>query len=252
MATGLLDFTFAFVDTPPFYKSGVVATATGSGTGSETAIGVRLVLRTATGSGTGTESANYLEVLPRTATGSGSATAGSTATGLLIAIRAATGSGIGSSNISSFFGAVKTATGDGLGDSTALFRRELFRSSTGSGSGTETGIGRKVYSRTATGSGAGSASGGTFNRIMFFRPPTDNLVRWADIRGQGIAHRLFSYFEPGARGRNVYKLTDGSFTENEQRDMSIVAITYYGGHDNPITEDERQDLVDAGYGDYVS
>lgn len=252
MATGLLDFTFGFFDTPPFYKSGVVATATGSGTGSQTAVGVRVVLRTATGSGTGTESANYLEVLPRTATGSGSATAGSTATGLLVAIRTATGSGSSSSATVTFSGKVRTATGSGLGESTVVYRKELFRTATGSGTGTETASSRKVYSVSATGSGTGSETPASFYKVLIFRPPTDNLVRWADFSGNGLANRFFRYLTPGARGRNVYKLTDGTFTENEQRDLSTVDVIYYGGHENIVTQSEKDDLVAAGYGEYVT
>ena len=236
----------------PFFYGVATRLATGSGVGSATSTQLRVVSKTATGSGTSSESAAAIELLPRSATGTGLGTSGGGATSFLTAIRSATGSGQGSEETIQVWGKVRLATGDGTGESVTVYRRELFRTASDSGTGTADASGTKVYRATATGSGTGSESGGTFNRIMFFRPPTDNLVRWADIRGQGIAHRLFSYFEPGARGRNVYKLTDGSFTENEQRDMSIVAITYYGGHDNPITEDERQDLVDAGYGDYVS
>jgi len=252
MATGLLDFTFGFVDTPPFYKSGVVATATGSGTGSQTAVGVRVVLRTATGSGTGTESANYVEVLPRTATGSGSATAGSTATGLLIAIRTATGSGSSSSATVTFSGKVRIATGSGIGESTTVYRRELFRTASDTGSGTQTASGRKVYSVSATGSGTGSETPASFYKVLIFRPPTDDLVRWADYGGSGLGNRLFRFYAPEARGRNVYKLTDGSFTENEQRDLDTVSKIYYGGHENTVTQAEKDDLVAAGYGEYVT
>ena len=81
-----------------------------------------------------------------------------------------------------------------------------------------------------------------------FIPPTDELVRWADPFDLSIEHRLFRYLHPGDRGRNVYKLTNSSFTENQPGDMSTVAITYHGGHVHTITAAEAADLTAAGYG----
>jgi hypothetical protein len=129
---------------------------------------------------------------------------------------------------------------------------ELFRTATGSGTGTETAEGRKVFAVSATGSGTGSETPASFYKVLIFRPPTDNLVRWADVSGYGIENRFFRYLTPGARGRNVYKLTDGTFTENEQRDLSTVAVIYYGGHENIVTQSEKDALVAAGYGAYVT
>lgn len=246
------DFQFAFVNTPGFYKGPTQKTGTGSGTGSGTATPVRVVPRAATGSGSGSGSVAYFEILARSATGSGVGSSGGGATGLLISIRTATGSGSGSSLTSSLFGSVRTASGSGSGESVAAFRRGHLRASTGSGAGTETGSGRKVYRRTATGSGTGSDTPATWAKVMFFRPPTDDVVRWADYQGYGIANRFFRYLQPGARGKNVYKLTNGTYTENEQRDPSVVAKIYYGGHENPITQQEKEDLTAAGYGAYVS
>lgn len=246
------DFQFAFVNTPGFYKGPTQKTGTGSGTGSGTATPVRVVPRAATGSGSGSGSVAYFEILARSATGSGVGSSGGGATGLLISIRTATGSGAGTHTDESTYGAVRQAFGSGTGESVAAFRREHFRASTGSGTGTETGSGRKVYRRTATGSGTGSDTPATWAKVMFFRPPTDDVVRWADYQGYGIANRFFRYLQPGARGKNVYKLTNGTYTENEQRDPSVVAKIYYGGHENPITQQEKEDLTAAGYGAYVS
>jgi len=81
-----------------------------------------------------------------------------------------------------------------------------------------------------------------------FIPPTDELVRWANPYDSSIEHRLFRYLHPGDRGRNVYKLTDLSFTENQPGDMSTVAITYHGGHVHTISATEAADLTAAGYG----
>lgn len=80
-----------------------------------------------------------------------------------------------------------------------------------------------------------------------FIPPTDNFVYWAEYADEGI----FSSLQPGPRGRNVYKLVDGTFTENQPSDMTTVAILYHGGHEHPITASEQADLIAAGYGDYI-
>jgi hypothetical protein len=252
MATGELDFTISFVDTPSFYRGAVVKTATGSGVGSSSANGVRVVPRTATGSGSSSSTATYLEVLPRLATGSGQGTTGGGATGLLTAKRTATGFGIGSSTVVQFWGRIRIASGSGTGTSLVLYRSEMFRTATGSGNGAESASGRKVYRRTGTGSGAGTQSLASFYKVLFFRPPTDDFVRWAEFNGTGLGNRLFRFVVPGPRGRNVYKLTDSSFTEAEQRDLSVVSKVYYGGHDNPITQSEKDELIGAGYGDYVT
>jgi hypothetical protein len=60
-----------------------------------------------------------------------------------------------------------------------------------------------------------------------------------------------SFLKPMPRGRNVYKLVDGSFTESQPSDMGKVAKIYHGGHVHELTVAEEQDLVDAGYEDYI-
>jgi hypothetical protein len=80
-----------------------------------------------------------------------------------------------------------------------------------------------------------------------FRPPTDLFVSFDD-GSEGI----FRYLKNFPRGRNVYKLTDGSFTENQPGDMSRVAKIYPGGHIHEITADEETDLIAAGYEDYIT
>jgi len=80
-----------------------------------------------------------------------------------------------------------------------------------------------------------------------FRPPTDPFVRFDDGSGGGI----FSYLRGWPRGRNVYKLTDGSFTENQPGNMDLVAKIYHGGHIHPLTAAEEADLIEAGYEDYI-
>ena len=71
---------------------------------------------------------------------------------------------------------------------------------------------------------------------------------WADRNETGI----MAYLAPGRRGRNVFKLTDGSFTEDQPSDMTTVAILYHGGHVHEVSGDELTDLETAGYEDYIS
>lgn len=81
-----------------------------------------------------------------------------------------------------------------------------------------------------------------------FTPPTDELVIWANPYDKSIEHRLFRFLHPGDRGRNVFKLTNDSYTESQPGDMSTVAITYYGGHEHPVSAAEAVLLTAAGYG----
>lgn len=81
-----------------------------------------------------------------------------------------------------------------------------------------------------------------------FRPPTDNLVAWADRYESGIMAAL----RPGRRGRNVFKMKDGSFTEIQPSNQDEIAITYHGGHVHPLTAQEEADLIAAGYEDYIT
>lgn len=64
--------------------------------------------------------------------------------------------------------------------------------------------------------------------------------------------RLWRFFEPEARGRNVYKLDDGTYTEVDIRDEGQIVKIYYGGHINEITAEEVADLTAAGYGAYIT
>jgi hypothetical protein len=95
-----------------------------------------------------------------------------------------------------------------------------------------------------------------------FNPPTDDFVTMAFVsnsENQGqfsqekrIAGRLCSRIIPSSRGRNIYLLTDGSYTDNQPALFSDVSKTYYGGHDNVITSAEAASLTAAGYGAYIS
>jgi len=98
--------------------------------------------------------------------------------------------------------------------------------------------------------------------MAIFRTPTDNYVRPTLAENftkglvlsqeQRLANRLASHVRPTPRGRNVYLLTNGTYTENQPSDMTTVAKTYYGGHDIEVTADEVASLTAAGYGEYIS
>jgi hypothetical protein len=90
-----------------------------------------------------------------------------------------------------------------------------------------------------------------------FRPPIDNVTYMGsnpqpwDSAEKRLTSRLFRHYAPLPRGRNVYKLVDGTYSEDDQFDISVVEITYHGGHEIPITEEEAADLTAAGYGAYI-
>ena len=83
----------------------IVKTATGSGTGSQSAIGIQvsyLILDSPTVGILDTNALSSFGTMPRTATGSGGATTGDAAVKVLTAIRTATGSGTGTSSATPF------------------------------------------------------------------------------------------------------------------------------------------------------
>ena len=95
--------------------------------------------------------------------------------------------------------------------------------------------------------------------MAIFRTPTDpfhNLssfdvdIPWSEAKR--LAYKFLRHYRPLPQGRNVYKLTDGTYVENQPADMSTVAILYHGGHDHVVTPQEVSDLTAAGYGDYIS
>jgi hypothetical protein len=117
-------------------QSAIERTATGSGTGTETAVIFLVRVRTATGSGTGTETATRLVINIRT----GSASAGTGGTGTVISLevlpRTATGTGAGTSSVLSKLIAYRTATGSGVSGSSSSSLEVLPRTATGAGSAT--------------------------------------------------------------------------------------------------------------------
>jgi hypothetical protein len=81
-----------------------------------------------------------------------------------------------------------------------------------------------------------------------FSPPTDDFVVWSKSWDEGI----LSFLKPGPRGRNVWKMTDGTFSENQPYSMDVVDKVYYGGHIYELSASEETDLVQAGYEDYIT
>ncbi len=84
--------------------------------------------------------------------------------------------------------------------------------------------------------------------MAIFTPPTDNFVRYADAFDTSIEHRLFRFAHPTARGRNVYKLTDNSYVQDQPGDSTTIKITYHGGHSHVVDATEAAALTAAGYG----
>jgi len=91
-----------------------------------------------------------------------------------------------------------------------------------------------------------------------FRPPTDNWMTLAPPLKQDAlieerqAHVLFRHFNAEPRGRNVFLLTNGTYTENEPNEIATIAKVYWGGTDNEVSADEVASLTAAGYGAYIS
>lgn len=88
-------------------------------------------------------------------------------------------------------------------------------------------------------------------KLLLFLTPSDTVAP-TDWRNGSVANRLFRYAEPTNRGKNVYKLTNGTFTQVDQRDPTVVAKIYYGGTKNFVSQQEKDELVAAGYGSYIT
>ena len=91
-----------------------------------------------------------------------------------------------------------------------------------------------------------------------FRPPTDDFMvlgippKEFDSQEVRTAYNLFRHFDAEPRGRNVFLLTNGTYTQNEPNDITTIRKVYWGGSDNEVTADEVASLTAAGYGAYIS
>lgn len=94
--------------------------------------------------------------------------------------------------------------------------------------------------------------------MSIFRPPTDDFVilgippKEFDSQEARVAYNLLRHFDAEPRGRNVFLLTNGTYTENEPNDITTIAKVYWGGSNNEVDADEVASLTAAGYGAYIS
>lgn len=162
-----------FLSPAPF--STVTKTATGSGAGSQSAVGVVTKQRTATGTGSATagDNADGLHIAPRTATGSGQGSESADGNGFTTESRTATGSGTGGQSAAGVIRALLQLDDAtvGLLDTNALGEyNRINKTATGTGGATagDSATGLKTLVRTATGSGQGSESaiGLTLNLVV--------------------------------------------------------------------------------------
>jgi hypothetical protein len=223
--------------------------ASGSGTGTSTAVGVSVAIRTATGSGVGTMDSTGLHIAPRTATGDG--TGSGTAVGEILPVRTATGNGVGSATTISIHVVVRTSTGTGQGTSATSSYVTAIRTSSGSGEGTSTTVGARVLFRTGTGAGDGTATA-NWDKSHIFRVPITEGYPFAERLSEESADRLFAFTPQGARAKNLYRLTDGSYTTTDPRRPELITRIYYGGHDIFLTDPEITELTAAGYGSSIT
>lgn len=269
----------------------VTVTATASGTGTASSSASVLKQRQGTGNGTGTETATAIKVAIRTATGSGIGTMDSTGLVIHFYLRTATGSGTGTSSIVVVRAAVRTAdnaasgtetanwninpvrsaTGDGTGTSAIVVTRVVLRTSSGEGEGASTSTRVLTALRTATGSGTGTGDlvGARTRRVTatgagdgiatadwdkshIFRVPITEGYPFASRLSQEPPDRLFAHSPQGSRAKNLYRLDDGSYTTTDPRRPERITRTYFGGHDNFLTQEEITELTAAGYGSSIT
>ena len=88
-----------------------------------------------------------------------------------------------------------------------------------------------------------------------FTPPTDAYLNLTDFDvdtpptpNLRLSFRLLRHFASLPRGRNVYKLDDNTYTENDPADSETIQISYLGGHSHIVSDDEAASLTAAGYG----
>lgn len=244
---------------------------TGSGTGSGTATRLVVTIRTATGSGIGTmdSTGNVIHFYLRTATGLGGGTstitvvraalrtADNTASGIGTAdwninpVRTATGSGTGTSTILVTRVVLRTGSGEGEGTSVSQRTLQAIRTATGTGTGSGTVVGARTRRTTATSSGNGAASA-DWDKSHIFRVPITEGYPFAVRLSEAAPDRLFAHTPQGARAKNLYRLTDSSYTTTDPRRPELITRIYYGGHDNFLTAAEITELTDAGYGSSIT
>jgi hypothetical protein len=210
------------------------------------------LLRTAYGAGGATagDTADWNINPVRTATGSGQGT--ETATGVTIKVRAATGSGDGTSSTIGLHVAPRTATGTGQGTQTATRLVTSIRTASGSGTGAASALGAIIFRRAADGSGQGDADPTNWDKSHIFRVPITEGYPFAVRLSEAAPDRLFAHTPQGARAKNLYRLSNGTYTTTDPRRPELITRTYLGGHDHFLTDPEVTELTAAGYGSSIT
>jgi hypothetical protein len=229
----------------------IIRSATGSGVGTmdSTGLVIHFYLRTATGSGTGTSAITVVRAAVRTASDTGTGTG--TADWNINPVRTATGSGTGTSTILVTRVVLRTSSGEGEGTSASTRVLTAIRTATGSGTGSGTLVGARTRRTTATGAGDGTATA-NWDKSHIFRVPITEGYPFAERLSEESADRLFSFTPQGARAKNLYRLTDGSYTTTDPRRPELITRIYYGGHDIFLTDPEITELTAAGYGSSIT
>lgn len=269
----LTDFGFPYYTGGRFYLGAPihVRSATGDGAGTETATRNIIYVRTATGDGTGTSNNTIVSGILRTGYGAGGATAGDIAIGNIIPVRTATGtgvgtmdstglhiaprtasaSGVGTATTISIHVVIRTGTGTGTGTSTASAYVTVIRTSSGSGEGTSQTIGARAIRRACTGLGDGTSTA-NWDKSHIFRVPITEGYPFAIRLSEESPDRLFAHMPQGTRAKNLYRLSSGTYTTTDPRRPELITRTYFGGHDNFLTDAEITELTAAGYGSSIT
>jgi hypothetical protein len=227
-------------------------TATGSGVGTQTATGVHIRVRTATGSGTGTSTTTFTFFSFVYSDGSSTATGTSSTTTFHIKVRTATGSGVGTQSASQTTTVIRQATASGIGNQSATSLLTAKRTATATGTGTSVVVGARLKTETATGSGASIDVFAQWMKSHIFRVPITEGYPFAVRLSDSSPDRLFSHTPQGSRAKNLYRLTDGSYTTTDPRRPELITRIYYGGHDIFLTDPEITELTAAGYGSSIT
>ena len=269
----LTDYSFPYLSGGRYYIGPAIyeRTATGAGTGTQSATRLVKNLRSATGSGSAGESTSTdKEILFRSATGSatssseadpflllkrqasGSGLGASSVTFIRKLLRAATGSGAGTSSAARLVKNRRSATGSGVGSAVAVRRIVNIRFATASGVGTASSVSIELLPRTATGSGVGATSGQVlWSKSRIFRVPQTTTYTFADkFYAYTPKERLMAHITPPIRAENLYRLSDGTYSINDPRSGAV--RTYLGAHNIFLDDTEVAELTAAGYGAYIT
>lgn len=103
-----------------------------------------------------------------------------------------------------------------------------------------------------------------------FTPPTDPIVGPVNPDTTGNERRLMGFFPPHERGRNIWKLADGTITDVQPGYLATTQFAaegnmpwgvyptasyvkvWYGGHSTPVSDEEVAELTAAGYGSFIT